>query len=166
MYISIMQLCAFICYLTHIWTYLDMHMSIMQLWAYICYLTHMWTWTCPLCNFENLYVTWHICGHLYVYYATLSTYLAHIWTLKVFDSLQLKASIGGQEPCKVRTCCCRSRTQIGVRHHLRSWTPCHSRPLIGVRHHLRSLTPCHSRPQLEVTNHVRSRLVAATQGLW
>jgi len=66
---------------------------------------------------------------------------------KVFDSLPLKASVGGHEPRKVRTCCC------------------HSRPLIGVRHHLRSLTPCHSRPQLEVTNHGRSGLVAATQGL-
>ena len=37
-----------------------MYMSITQLWAYICYLTHVWTWKCPLCNFENLYVTWHI----------------------------------------------------------------------------------------------------------
>jgi len=66
---------------------------------------------------------------------------------KVFDSLLPKTSVGGHEPRRVWTCCC------------------HSRPLIGVRHHLRSWTPCHSRPQLEVTNHGRSGLVAATQGL-
>ena len=30
-----------------------MYMSIMQLWAFTCYLTHIWTCICPLCNFEK-----------------------------------------------------------------------------------------------------------------
>ena len=38
-------------------TYLDMYISIMQLCAFICYLRHIWTCICALCNFEHLYVT-------------------------------------------------------------------------------------------------------------
>ena len=47
-----------LCNFDHIYmllnTYLDMYMSIMQLWSYICYLTHIWT---CICNFEHIYVT-------------------------------------------------------------------------------------------------------------
>ena len=75
-------------------TYVDMNMSIMQLWEFICYLTHMWTCVCPLCNFEHIYVTEHISGHVYVHCRfipcsinmlsegtlTWICYLTHIWT--------------------------------------------------------------------------------------
>jgi len=114
MYISIMQLCAFICYLSHIWTYLDMYMSIMQLWAYICYLRHMWIWTCPLCNFENLYVTWHICGHLCVHYATLSIYMLLSTYLDMYISII--------DSSHVPYICCRKELEAWICYLTHIWT--------------------------------------------